>query len=366
MKILDYMRKNKDWRTSLKEKPYCLKIEENDGLILLKYNQYDSDFSNSLVQECRGIIVREYNDDYQIVCYPFAKFFNYGEENCNFDDSQGYYIVTEKIDGSLIKVWFDCLDNKWRISTNGRIDAFTTLTDSGVSFGEAFVKALSYYGLEFDSFCRKLLKGYTYCFELVTPYNKILCDYDNKFAIYYLMSRDNYSGREYDDWGIFKNIVDVPERFEIFNFFDVYQMIKSLGENKEGFVVRDKNFNLVKVKTEWFINNFYKRCEKISIKNLIKVILDGEESEFLTYCPQYAVQLKELKEAMEEIELTSRRYAEETTDIPKQGLRAYFIRNSVPKMFWDYLYHSHEIKWNEYMKDENDWLRKIKEWHKND
>ena len=59
MKILDYMRKNKDWRTSLKEKPYCLKIEENDGLILLKYNQYDSDFSNSLVQECRGIIIRE-------------------------------------------------------------------------------------------------------------------------------------------------------------------------------------------------------------------------------------------------------------------------------------------------------------------
>ena len=42
MKVLDYMRKNKDWRTSLKEKPYCLKIEENDGLILLKYNQYDN------------------------------------------------------------------------------------------------------------------------------------------------------------------------------------------------------------------------------------------------------------------------------------------------------------------------------------
>ena len=90
MKVLDYMRNNKDWRTSLKEKPYCLKIEENDGLILLKYNQYDSDFSNPLVQECRGIIIREYNDDYQIVCYPFAKFFNYGEENCNFEDSQGY------------------------------------------------------------------------------------------------------------------------------------------------------------------------------------------------------------------------------------------------------------------------------------
>lgn len=46
MKVLDYMRNNKDWRTSLKKKPYCLKIEGNDGLILLKYNQYDSDFSD--------------------------------------------------------------------------------------------------------------------------------------------------------------------------------------------------------------------------------------------------------------------------------------------------------------------------------
>ena len=88
---------------------------------MFKYNQIESDFEYQLVREARGIILRE--KVWKVVCRPFDKFFNYGEQfsDVRLIDWEHVY-VQQKVDGSLIKIWYDF--GRWHISTNGSIDAF--------------------------------------------------------------------------------------------------------------------------------------------------------------------------------------------------------------------------------------------------
>src|SRR5574344_1881444 len=122
LQLLDFIKQNKEnWKEVLQKKPYSLIVKEDDDYILLKYNQLESDLSNSIVQECRGIILRK--SDLKVVCFPFKKFFNYHEPNAADIDWDGARVL-DKIDGSLIKLWFD--NGCWHWSTNGNIDADKT------------------------------------------------------------------------------------------------------------------------------------------------------------------------------------------------------------------------------------------------
>ena len=81
MKVLDLMNNNLDWEEVLSNPPYSITIKKDGGYILLKYNQFLSDFSNPIVRECRGSIFYLRDDGlYECVCRAFDKFGNYGEE----------------------------------------------------------------------------------------------------------------------------------------------------------------------------------------------------------------------------------------------------------------------------------------------
>ena len=103
MKIVDFIKEHENWEDILIREPYFLKISRDSGFILFKYDTIHSDFSLDIVKEARGLILKE--DTFEIVCYPFTKFFNVDEENADQIDWNTAQ-VQEKIDGSLMKVWF--------------------------------------------------------------------------------------------------------------------------------------------------------------------------------------------------------------------------------------------------------------------
>ena len=127
----------------LSEPPYNCSINEYESYFLIKYNMIKSDFSNKAVQQCRGIILDK--ETFEIVCRPFDKFFNYGETHAAKIDWDSA-VATEKIDGSLIKVWWAEKLNKWMVSTNGTVNAFEAEIQNDASpyktFGELFLYAL--------------------------------------------------------------------------------------------------------------------------------------------------------------------------------------------------------------------------------
>lgn len=85
------------------------------------------DFSDPIVQEARGIIIDLENLD--VVCWPFRKFGNYNESYAdNIDWSTAR--VQEKIDGSIVKLWWNKVDGKWQFSTNSIINAKDAIANS--------------------------------------------------------------------------------------------------------------------------------------------------------------------------------------------------------------------------------------------
>lgn len=110
MELLKFIKDNANWEELLTKKPYCLKIKKDEDYTILSYNQIESDFYNPIVRECRGIILE--NSTLTPVCVPFYKFGNYGEGYVpDIDWSSAR--TQEKVDGSLIKVWYH--NGKWRV-----------------------------------------------------------------------------------------------------------------------------------------------------------------------------------------------------------------------------------------------------------
>ena len=284
LKVIDFIKNNPDyeWITLLEKEPYCIQIKEEDGFYLLKYNQIESDFNNEIVRECRGLILDKH---FKQVCVPFFKFGNYAESYVPEIDWKSAR-VQEKIDGSLIKVWK--YNEVWRVSTNGTINAFNCdigqvdslmLNCPYKTFGELFNKARKNAGLDLN----KLNPNYTYMFELVSPYNKVVVPYED-VEIYHIGTRDNTTLEELDiDIGIKK-----PKQFPLTNLEECIEAASQLTYDHEGYVVVDKYWNRVKIKSPAYVAvHHIKNNGDVNIASIIELIRKNEVAEFLTYFPEY-------------------------------------------------------------------------------
>lgn len=313
LKLLKFIKEHNNWEELLTKDPYNLKISRDNGYIMFKYNQLSSDFSIPEVKEARGIIFRE--SDWKCVCHAFDKFMNAEEPNSDLDKIDwNTASVQEKIDGSLIKVWYD---NGWNISTNGVIDAFKApleCEDKNLdSYGKLFIECLHKMGIDEHEFFGSLCDLGTYIFEMVSPYNRVVIDY-NEFKLYLLGIRDNLSGQEFfvdrinmhGVDGVLETLWDMfptPKRYKLTSYEDVVKAANELNPNNdilnEGFVVCDDNFNRVKVKSFVYVKaHRLGNGGVVSDLKLIDLVLQGEEDEFLAYVPSCTERVNKIKTNM--------------------------------------------------------------------
>ena len=355
-----------NWKELLSAEPYNLKIKEDGPYVMFSYDQIRSDFNNPMVREARGIIFRigQWENP---VCWPFMKFFNFGEPTAaDIDWSTAF--VSEKVDGSLIKVWWD---GNWKISTNGTIDAFKAeLNDIKMpNFGEYFIRALAAYydkiETVFDAFPRltaTLDLDLTYMFELVGPYNRVVVPY-NEPAIYFLGARNKYTGEEFNcskltagalGMGKFK----LPMQFKLDSLESCLEAVETFGWDEEGFVVCDAQFNRVKIKSPAYVMAHYARNNNvINRKHLIKVILMNEVEEFLCYAEDYREELEKVQSLMQayfKVGTEIAKSCQRLYDIPKRTYAAWV--QTLPKIYHDFAFKNYnDIKtpqdytadWNE-------------------
>lgn len=291
MLLTEFIHTHENWEELLTAPPYSLCIRRDGGYIMFSYNQIESDFCNALVRECRGVILHE--KTFKPVCVPFYKFGNYGENYVPEIDWSSAR-VQEKIDGSIIKVWYD--DGKWRVSTSGNIDAYkaeltrTDLFEDGCTFGnfgELFDAARKISGLDYD----KLDKNNTYMFELIGPYNKVIVLY-KELGIYHIGTRSNVTLEEIDtDIGIRK-----PAEYAFGSLDMCIAAARGLPDDKEGYVVVDKHYNRIKVKNPVYVAlHHMKTGAEPSLSSLIGVIRKNEIGEYLNYFPEYASYVRSCK-----------------------------------------------------------------------
>lgn len=295
MLVLKLMNENENWRDILSADPYNIIIKEDGEYVLLKYSQLNSDFANPIVRECRGSIFRQENGKWICVCRAFDKFGNYGEDYVPTIEWESARVL-EKIDGSLMKLWYD--KGMWRLSTNGTIDAFDApLNDFNITFGDYFIECLS---CDFESFTMTLDQNYCYMFEMVGPKNRVVIEYDSP-KLYGLGQRNMKTMEEEEysaHWGKWSNVW-LPQRFTLHNFDEVIKVAEALTRDEEGFVVNDRFFHRVKIKSpEYLMAARLRNNGVITRSRLVEIFLEDKVDDFIAYCPQYR---KELDEVLEEI-----------------------------------------------------------------
>jgi len=298
LKTIDYIKTHKNWKSELEGPPYNLIIKEDGGLTILSYTPH-TDFNEVICRECRGLIID--SETFEIVCYGFDKFFNYSDPHAA-DIDWGSVAIQKKIDGSLIKVAYSekgrgYLDGrKILVSTNNCIFAADASVnklgadargESVISnFEELFWKAVEIAGKASDKpdgILNKtnILPGYTYMFELCSPYNRIVVPHSD-IEIYHIGTRNNETLEEVEaDIGIQK-----PERYGFATLEECVESVSKLPYNEEGYVAVDKYYHRVKIKSPAYVATHH-IISNISDKRLFLLIRDGQSENFLSRFPEY-------------------------------------------------------------------------------
>ena len=273
-----------DWEALLTSPPYSLSIKRKDTRILFKYSQIESDFSLDIVKEARGLILED--KTWKVICYPFNKFFNFGEEYADNIDWESAVVETKE-DGSLIKIYF--YNDEWKIATNGTIDAEDAELQSGPykNFRQLFDAAAEKCHFDFS----KLNRYFTYCCEICSEFNIIICP-QSEIRLIHIGTRNNRTFQEVEtDIGI-----PHPQRYALSSLEDCIAMAKTFDFTKEGFVVKDKNYNRIKVKSEDYVRvHRLANNGSMTEERAIELIRANELDEFFTYFPHYKEYIGRIK-----------------------------------------------------------------------
>jgi len=175
---------------------------------------------NDVTLNCRGLIYHQ--ETGEILARPFKKFFNYGEPNAPEFSPEDWVTVYDKVDGSL-GIAYDTPDGP-AIATKG---SFT----SDQALHATKLLRTNYPRYQTDDYCTDL-------FEIIYPENRIVLDYGDLDALWYLGSvvvddgSDYWNGLLIGNYGIPKNHWLVQGTWP-----DVTQMIDLNRPNREGVVL---------------------------------------------------------------------------------------------------------------------------------
>lgn len=288
LKIIEFMRMHENWKELLSQPPYSLKIHTDGKFVILSYNMIESDFSEPICSEARGIIIDTTN--YKIVRLAFTKFFNIDEPYAAKID-WATAKATEKIDGSIMSVWH--YEGVWHVSTNGTINAENAMiSNNSKSFRQLFDEAAENCGLVIEELDPK----YCYTFEIVSPEQKIVIDYPET-TLYHLSTRNMETLEEESmDIGIQK-----PKTYALTSEANIRKIVSELDATHEGVVVCDAFGNRVKIKTATYFE-MHRLAGTIKLANAINLVRMNDYAEFVSYFPEYNDFFDMVKYTIEKIE----------------------------------------------------------------
>jgi len=191
----------------------------------------------------------------RIVARSFEKFFNLEEHAILPNETFETY---EKLDGSLILVFY--YEDQLVVCSRGSFNS---------EHAESAKKLVNNYNVN----C--LDKNRSYCFELIVPWNRIVCDYGNEEKLV-LLAKFDTNGNEY-------SIEEYKEFFPTakkFSFSSINEIKKSILPEQEGYVIRFKSGKRIKVKGEEYVR-LHKIVFGISELSILEFASKGSKEELL-------------------------------------------------------------------------------------
>lgn len=335
-----------------------IKFDDEYNLVLLDYSQIDTPKNDHHTWDCRGIIYDHGTG--QVVCRTMPRFFNLGEmgdlhQNFRWDG----FTAFEKVDGSMIKVWYHPQRAQWFIATRGTMYAEsecwnTLVPDAGkITFRDLFLRTLNIYDDEqWDAWSKSTLDvGFTYIFELCCSENRVVTRYAND-RIYDICAICNDTGmtmfstkrKEFAEVGI----LEVPQH-SITSREHIQEQANALKDLVEGFVLWDGHMR-IKVKSATYVAVHHMRGEGgMSPKRAMDIVLKGEVDEVVAYFPEWEEYLRTWEAKWRDVHDSAIAAWESVKDIESQkdfalaiqhlaGKSALFTKRKNPEMSFEQIF----------------------------
>lgn len=282
----------------------------------LNYDSILAKSSDPLANQCRGLIVRPVHlfggdawedvlvGDVEILAWPMNRFFNLGDPAAAIVDWNDPQLqVLDKVDGTCCIVYWDEQQQRWHCATRSVPEADLPIKKDHIVIGD-----MTFSDLFFQTFNElwkqkatglfltldptlNLRRGWTYVFELTSPYNRIVVDYP-KPGLTLLAIRDNETGVEVEIDSPSKNFIYVPwiprpKSWQINDPQALKEFLNTQDPTKcEGAVVCDSHFNRVKIKSEKYLIAFrIKDMMTLSRRSVLEAVLAGHMDDVLPHLP---------------------------------------------------------------------------------
>lgn len=297
------------WEDDIARMNIRMSEEIRGGHRYVIFNYYNgADFTNPIVQEARGIIID--TDVLEVRCWPFRKFGNFMESYADPIDWKSAR-VQDKKDGSICKLWLDPALSRWCWSTNACIDAANANLEyqAGTvrSYLDAIERAENYAALQKDIAEGRLKSENTYIFELVGPYNRVVIHYP-KTSLWHIGTRNNRTGEEGNtDIGIHH-----PLEYPLHTLKECINAAISLNRSsghviKEGFVVVDKDWHRIKIKSPSYLVLHHAVMSRITKQEAVEFLLSNGSLDDVR-SPENKVAIKYYDYRMAELEMQVQGY----------------------------------------------------------
>lgn len=289
------------------EREHGVKARIHDHKFSLNYDQIESREDDLLAKQCRGLILRPAEPvqgsidltrpvgDTVVLARPFDRFFNYGQaaaEEVDFNHpATAFY---EKMDGTLCIVYYDDVKNEWHVATRSIPEADLPVDGFGDhTFRSLFEKALEEtVGKDFETWTSaQLFRDTTYMFELTTPANRIVVEYEG-YGITLLAARKTASGKELNPAFVQAQVkTPTAERYRFSSVSELVTFVSDRDPTKhEGIVVCDHKFRRIKVKNAGYLAlNKVRDSVLKSPRGLVELILLEKLDDALPLFPDHVV-----------------------------------------------------------------------------
>lgn len=279
------------------------------GLIVLNYCQRNSPRKHPIVDECRSLILNK--EGTKVISRSFDRFFNYGELDTGLNIDWNKAKIKEKLDGSLINVYF--FNGNWEISTKSCAFGEAHGIGSKSTYKQLVYKALNISTQEqFNAIFNSsgLDKNHTFIFEITSPENRNVTKY-NGYHLWLLSIRNHQTGFYVEntinnpalvDW-INNNSIQLPKEFSFKTAKECIESAENLENLEEGYVVYLDNIPTCKIKSPKFVafHLLQTQHEAYSDKSLRSLVLKNEQEEYLSYFPDEFERIKPFIDGKERI-----------------------------------------------------------------
>ena len=189
-------------------------------------------------KSCRGLVI---DADGNILARPFQKFLNYEEHDPSDIDMSMDFDIFEKMDGSMIILFYYNARMQWIIASRGSF-----ISEQAIE-ARKMIDMNTYDVLD---------KNNTYLYEVLYPENRIVVNYGSKRGLVLLTVIETKTGFEQGYYMMeraYSKYFEIVKKYDIKNVKNLLDLKKLEEDNREGFVVKFTNGFRVKVKFSEYI-----------------------------------------------------------------------------------------------------------------